>query len=268
MQAAKGAGSVHTMLCPVRIPMLLFAGCLVLVLVGCSGRAGPQAHMDRASDLLSKGREKQAMIELDKAVKLDPQDPAPQLAAIAMCGGKELWADVVRMAEALIASNAKRSLRTPLTNDELAMIYAMLGEAHWKLRDLRAAEQAMKTALDHAPDSPVFLNALGYFYADEGIRLTQALKLTRRAVALAPDDGMIVDSLGWAQYRLRDYRSAVSTLRRAVELVPDDAELRYHLGAAYAGLGKSAEAIVELKKALVIDRHHPQSAKLLKTLHR
>jgi Flp pilus assembly protein TadD len=69
--------------------------------------------------------------------------------------------------------------------------------------------------------------------------------MIKRAVALRPDDGYIVDSLGWAYYRLARYEEAVTELERAVELKPDDPVINDHLGDAYWKVGRKLEAMFQ-----------------------
>uniref|UniRef100_UPI0013D8C1B2 tetratricopeptide repeat protein n=1 Tax=Proteus mirabilis TaxID=584 RepID=UPI0013D8C1B2 len=66
------------------------------------------------------------------------------------------------------------------------------------------------------------LNYLGYSWVDQGINLDEGLRLVRRAVELTPEDGYIVDSLGWAYYRMGRFDDAVTELERAIELKPED----------------------------------------------
>jgi tetratricopeptide (TPR) repeat protein len=75
-----------------------------------------------------------------------------------------------------------------------------------------------------------------------GINLEEGLDLIRRAVELRPNDGYIVDSLGWAYYRLGRFEEAVTELERAVSLKPDDPVLNDHLGDAYWRVGRRLEA--------------------------
>jgi Flp pilus assembly protein TadD len=74
------------------------------------------------------------------------------------------------------------------------------------------------------------------------VRLDQGLDLIRKAVELRPKDGYIVDSLGWAYYRLGRYDDAVRELERAVELRPEDPVINDHLGDAYWRVGRELEA--------------------------
>ena len=86
------------------------------------------------------------------------------------------------------------------------------------------------------------LNYLGYSWVDTGINIDEAFKLLQRAVDLNPRDGMIIDSLGWAYYRLGRTDDAVRELEKAVELKPGDPVINDHLGDAYWKVGRKLEA--------------------------
>jgi tetratricopeptide (TPR) repeat protein len=105
-----------------------------------------------------------------------------------------------------------------------------------------AAEADMKKALSLYPDQPLVLNYLGYSWVDQGIHLDEGMDMIRRAVDQRPDDGYIVDSLGWAYYRIGNYDEAVKNLERAVELKPEDPTINDHLGDAYWRVGRTLEA--------------------------
>jgi tetratricopeptide (TPR) repeat protein len=75
-----------------------------------------------------------------------------------------------------------------------------------------------------------------------GLNLDEALNMIRTAVDLRPNDGYIVDSLGWAYYRLGRYEDAVEQLEQAVELRPEDPVINDHLGDAYWQVGRKREA--------------------------
>jgi Flp pilus assembly protein TadD len=68
------------------------------------------------------------------------------------------------------------------------------------------------------------------------------MRMIRRAVDQRPDDGYIVDSLGWAFFRIGNYDEAVKNLERAVELKPEDPTINDHLGDAYWKVGRFLEA--------------------------
>ena len=70
----------------------------------------------------------------------------------------------------------------------------------------------MRKALELQPEQPHVLNYLGYSWIDQGINLDEGMKMIKRAVEQRPDDGYIVDSLGWAYYRIGNYDDAVKNL--------------------------------------------------------
>ncbi|MEL7048306.1 MAG: tetratricopeptide repeat protein [Pseudomonadota bacterium] len=120
--------------------------------------------------------------------------------------------------------------------------YYSRGTCYERTKNWPKAEKDLKKALELFPDQPLALNYLGYSWIDQNKNLKQGMKLIEKAVALKPDDGYIVDSLGWAHYKLRDYAKAVKYLERAVELRPDDPILNDHLGDALWRIGREREA--------------------------
>ncbi len=111
------------------------------------------------------------------------------------------------------------------------------------------AEADMQKALQLYPDQPLVLNYLGYSWVDQGVHLDQGMDMIRKAVEQRPDDGYIVDSLGWAYFRTGNYDEAVKNLERAVELKPDDPTINDHLGDAYWRVGRTLEAHFQWSQA-------------------
>lgn len=98
------------------------------------------------------------------------------------------------------------------------------------------------------PDSPQAFNALGYSYADRNIRLAEARVLIEKALALAPNDFYIVDSLGWVLFRQGDLSGALTQLERAYAARPDP-EVAAHLGEVLTAMGRTEEAQRILREA-------------------
>jgi Flp pilus assembly protein TadD len=107
----------------------------------------------------------------------------------------------------------------------------------------------MKTVISLEPDNAEALNYLGYTYADRGFNLEEAEKLIRRAVEIKPDDGYILDSLGWVFFHQGLYAEAVKILERAQAQVPEDPVILEHLGDAYEKAGAYENALSAYKKA-------------------
>ena len=116
----------------------------------------------------------------------------------------------------------------------------------------KRAEADLLHALELKPDQPLVLNYLGYSWIDRGENLQRGLKMIEKAVELRPEDGYIVDSLGWAHYRLGDYSSAVQYLEKAIELVPEDPTINDHLGDAYWQSGRAYRGPLPMAPRLAI----------------
>ncbi len=111
-----------------------------------------------------------------------------------------------------------------------------------RIKQWPKAEADFKTALELFPDQPLVLNYLGYTWVDQGVNLDEAFKMLRRAVDLRPTDGYIVDSLGWAHYKLGHYEEATEQLEKAIEMKPADPVVNDHLGDAYWRMGRKLDA--------------------------
>lgn len=108
----------------------------------------------------------------------------------------------------------------------------------------------MLKVLELQADHAEALNFIGYSWADKNVRLKEALEYIEKAIALQPDNGYIVDSLGWVYYRLGNSQRAIKELKRALELEPGDPHIHDHLGDVYRSLGKRTEALELYQKAL------------------
>jgi tetratricopeptide (TPR) repeat protein len=122
------------------------------------------------------------------------------------------------------------------------MTFYFRGICFERAKQWAKAEGDFKKALELYPDQPHVLNYLGYSWIDQGLHLDDAMAMIKRSVEQRPDDGYIVDSLGWAYYRLGNYEEAVKHLERAVELKPVDPTINDHLGDVYWRIDRMLEA--------------------------
>ena len=122
------------------------------------------------------------------------------------------------------------------------MLFYFRGICYERSHQWPKAEADLKNALELFPDQPHVLNYLGYSWIDQGVNLDEGMEMINKAVQQRPDDGYIVDSLGWAYYRLGNYEEAVKKLERAIELKPEDPTINDHLGDAYWRVGRVLEA--------------------------
>ena len=149
-------------------------------------------------------------------------------------------------------SNEEFALASETYSTALTLL-AKLEKDHWRVLYYRGiayerqkiwdkAETDFRKALSLSPDEPLVLNYLGYSMIEKKINLSEALNMVKKAVELKPNDGYIVDSLGWAYFQLGDYEEAAIQIERAVDLNPADPIIGEHLGDAYWRVGRTLEA--------------------------
>ncbi len=172
----------------------------------------------------------------------------------------ELLTEMDRKPEALKVYDA--ALDAHPDDPELLYARGLHGAA---MQRLDVLETDLGRLLELDPDHADALNALGYSLADMTDRYQEALALIQRALALKPDEGAILDSLGWVHYRLGDLELALDYLRQASAKIPDDPEVAAHLGEVLFALGRHDEAWQVWDKGLA---KAPEHAYLLKVVGR
>jgi Flp pilus assembly protein TadD len=120
--------------------------------------------------------------------------------------------------------------------------------------------RVMEKTLQLDPKHADALNYLGYSYAERGIKIEEAVSLTQRAVALKPNNGYYVDSLGWAFFKKGEVAEALIEIKKAAALVGDDPVIYEHLGEIYLKQDHAAEAREAWLKSLELD---PNNIKLM-----
>lgn len=112
------------------------------------------------------------------------------------------------------------------------------------------AEADFKKVLSIDPNHADALNYLGYTWIEKGKYLSTSLEMIQKAVELSPNSGAIIDSLGWAYYKLGNLKKAKLNLEAAVELSPTSATIIDHLGDIYWVIGRKKEAMYQWERAL------------------
>ena len=132
-------------------------------------------------------------------------------------------------------------------------VHYVRGISHERLGMWDNAEADFRKSLSLNPSQPQVLNYLGYSLVERRENLDEALNMIEEAVALRPDSGYIVDSLGWVFYRLGRFEDAVVPLELAVELMATDPIVNDHLGDAYWMVGRDYEARFQWQRAMSFD---------------
>ncbi len=193
------------------------------------------ADIQRALDLeqLNRSDEAIALLKQTNARLTDHTEPLIALGNIYR--SKKAFAEA---AEAY--SGALQSIGAP--NQSHWSIYYSRGIAYERLKRWPEAEADFRKALELSPEQPLVLNYLGYSWIEQNSNLDEAFRMLRRAVEQRPTDGYIVDSLGWAFYRLGQYDNALQLMEKAVQLKAADPTVNDHLGDVYWRMGRKLEA--------------------------
>jgi tetratricopeptide (TPR) repeat protein len=203
-------------------------------------RRSAQIQLAMALDDLERTEE--ALAHLDRLIERNPSD----IEALTTRGN--------------ILRGKKRFQEAQQAYDRALALVATPERRHWTLFYFRGisrertqrwpeAEADFLKALELMPDQPLVLNYLGYTWVDRGEHLERAMTMLRRAVELRPNDGYIIDSVGWAYYRLGRLDEAVTWLERAVDRRPADPVINDHLGDAYWRVGRYLEATFQWRHA-------------------
>lgn len=193
------------------------------------------ADTEIAVNLQRMERTKEAQVKLKEIIARDPKN----YDALVTLGN-------------VYRSNEEFALASESYSKALLLL-AKLEKDHWRVLYYRGiayerqkiwdkAEADFRQALSLSPDEPLVLNYLGYSMIEKKVNLNEALNMVKKAVELKPNDGYIVDSLGWAYFQLGDYEEAAIQLERAVDLNPADPIIGEHLGDAYWRVGRTLEA--------------------------
>ena len=125
-----------------------------------------------------------------------------------------------------------------------------LGIAYQEIGNLEQAEHYLRTTIALSPEREEAYNALGYFFAEHGTNLDEAVRLIQKALKKSPANGAYLDSLGWAYFKQGKLNDALKQLEKAVIYMPNSVEVQDHLGEVYLKKGLKKEAVAAWQKAI------------------
>lgn len=214
------------------------------------------ADIQIAQLLDTLGKKDESQKYLQQIVGAHPADEDALLAlGNAQRGDKKYAEAIVTYTKALAASKKPDKVEWPL--------YYFRGISYERDHQWDKAVADFRHALTLYPDQSLVLNYLGYSWVDRGENLDEAFGMLHKAVELRPSDGYVVDSLGWAYFRLGKYDEAVKELERAIDLKPGDPTINDHLGDAYWRTGRKLEAHFQWNHARDLGPEPEDKAKIL-----
>jgi Flp pilus assembly protein TadD len=252
---------------------------LAIMRYGLALRLDPDlapARLAMADSLNERGREQDGIAVLAAIPANSPWNAEALIQKAWLLNGIDKPAEALAAADAALAVSRRREIligaadlyRINKNNARAEALYSELIKADaasnnhdWRTLFMRAnvreaagnwkdAETDLQSALAIEPDRAEVQNFLGYNWVSRGQKVEEGLALIRKAVAARPDQGYILDSLGWANFVIGKYDDAVVNLERAAELAPSDSEIVEHLGDAYWRAGRTNDAAFEWRRSL------------------
>ena len=213
------------------------------------------AAVQIATDEARLGKNDDAIRDLKALAQSDPRDVETWTALGDGYRASGKFPDAVQAYDRAVAALG------PLQKKDWPLLYAR-AIAEDRSRDWPKAEADLQQALKLSPDEPQTLNYLGYSWVDQGRNIPEALKMLEKARSLKPYDGYIVDSVGWAYYRLGRYGDAAKTLEDAILLVPGDPTINDHYGDALWKVGRKLDARFQWNHALAFGPEADEKSKI------
>lgn len=211
------------------------------------GHAGhPDAAIGRALTLRAAGRDGEAIALLEALRMSRPGLPKAHAALGDALRGAERLGDAAAAYDRAVAAHGGAEAAPWSLLYRRAVVRERAG-------DWEGARADLRLALSMRPSEVQLLNHLGYTMVERGEGLTEALAMVRRASELAPHNGHVTDSLGWALFRLGRHEEAVEALERAAVQEPLQWEILDHLGDALWAVGREREARFQWRRALGLE---------------
>jgi tetratricopeptide (TPR) repeat protein len=222
-------------------------------------------QMVSASQQADMGKPDAAIARVKSLLKGNADDREVYIALAQMYSRLKQWPE----AEA----NINKAIDLSIKQEDKDYAIFVQGSIYERQKKYDLAEEAFHKVLADDPKNAMALNYLGYMLADRDTRVEEALGYIRRAVALDPQNGAYLDSLGWAYYKLGKYDLAEENLRRASERINTDPTVHQHLGELYQKMGRLKLAasnyersLEEWKKTIPAEVDQDEVAKLQKEM--
>ena len=198
-------------------------------------------QMVSASQQADMGKGDAPIEHVKTMLKGTPEDREVYIALAQMYSRVKDWKQAEDDIDKAIALSSKQEDRS----------YAIFvqGSIYEREKKYDLAEESFHKVLADEPKNAAALNYLGYMLVDRGTRVEEGLGYIRRALALEPQNGAYLDSLGWAYFRLGNYDLAEENLHRASERITNDPTIHQHLGELYQKTGRLKLAAANYERA-------------------
>jgi len=194
-----------------------------------------QLGIEYAQVLTDAGRAREGTEILNRLLQSNPEEIDLYIALSQMYMQDKRFSDAEKV---LVRAEEKNPKEGPIR----ARIKFQKATVFERQADYDRAESLFRELLKDNPSNATVLNYLGYMLADRGVRLDEAVRYVKEALAIEPRNGAYLDSLGWAYFKLNDLKNAEKYLLDADEIVTNDPTIVEHLGDLYYRTGDLQKA--------------------------
>ncbi len=159
-----------------------------------------------------------------------------------------LYSQAKRGKEAVEAVN--QAITAAQSSDRKEIGKLTLATVQQSAGDFQGAETTLRDIIKNSPQNPIALNNLGYFLAERGEKLDEAINLIKKALEISPNNPSYLDSLGWTYFKLGQLDEAEQNLKNALRFDDSSSTIQEHLGDVYQKQGKAELAKSSWRKAL------------------
>ena len=138
-------------------------------------------------------------------------------------------------------------------SDSYADILYRRGGSYERLKDFEKADKDLLLSLELRPNQPYVLNYLAYSWLERKINIDQSMQMLLKAYEQKKSDPYIIDSVGWAYYLTKDYKSAEKYLKNALLIMPEDPIVNDHYGDVMWKLDMKLQASYYWNAAILSD---------------
>jgi len=198
------------------------------------------------AQLADTGDADKAINDVRSMLKGGPEDHDVYVRLGIMYTRVKRWSD----AEQALAKAEQTSAKP----DDKAYVEFLRGDLYQRQKLFDQADAEFRKVLDSTPptdpQAAATLNYLGYMNADRGVKLEESLGFIKQAIALEPNNGAYLDSLGWVYFKLGKYDMAEENLNKAAVQMGSDPTVQEHLGGLYDMTGSIKLAAVHWDRAV------------------
>jgi len=204
----------------------------------------------RLALLYAKDKPDKAAEVLSKAVQELPDDPQPRIyLGYIKSFAKDYPGAIAEFEKAAALLSGKDELLVGLG----PMFYFWYGAACEREKQIERAEKLFEKCIALDPEQDEAYNYLAYMWAERAVKLDQALDYVRKALAIQPENGAYIDTLGWIYYQRKEYEKAREQLLKAHQLMKNDPTIADHLGDVLLELEGPSQALFFWEKSLALD---------------